>query len=136
MADDGSHRDADSLADYRGRPQNDESTIEAEMRGLQSLNDSGIDAQLVREVLNSDQLIKAMSEDSTIARLITHATKRLDDCCKIWQQETNPSSDVGLNAHREARAARVLINWIDEVLATGGVAEKLMEEADNHDEET
>lgn len=120
---------ADPLDGYRGKPHlSDDEAIEAEVRAIHSLNESDLDVDLVRDVLRSDQLVAAMQKDKPLGRLVTFATMRLDECSKVWQQQADPTSNAAMNAHREARAARLLIDWIEKVLNEGAQAEKLLNE--------
>jgi len=124
----------DQLEGFRGRQISPEEQLEDDVRDLHNL-ESEIDEQLVREVLKSDQLIAAMQGDSVLGRLVTMITKRIDDCAKVWSSQQDPTSMAALNAHREARAARLLIDWIEMTINSGSTAETQLHEADRHDQE-
>lgn len=124
----------DALDGFRGRPAN---ASEEEAQAQEYLDHSNsheynpmIDMALVREVLNSDALLVAMKDDTALAMLVTYATGRLDTCSKVWQISPDPTSKEVLIAHREARAARLLIDWIEHVLKNGEIAEQQINEAD------
>lgn len=115
----------DPLNGYRGRPQlSAEELVEDEVRAFQALKHEGVDMGLVADLLSADELVEALDGDRPMARLVTHATQRLDACAKIWAASTDPTSTDCMNAHREARAARVLIDWIENVMITGQNAER------------
>jgi len=122
------------LDGFRGRDITPEEQLEDDMRDLHDL-DSEIDVQLVREVLKSDQLVTAMQGDRVVARLVTMVTQRIDDCAKVWSTQQDPTSIAALNAHREARAARLLIDWIEKTINSGSTAETQLHEADRYDQE-
>ena len=125
--------ETDNLSGYRSREGAGDDEIEAEVRALHSLENDGIDVSLVRDVIRSDELVKAMQGNRVVGRLVTYATERLDECSKAWQQMADPNSVAGLNAHREARAARLLIDWIEQQLKIGSQAEKQLHEAENYE---
>jgi hypothetical protein len=105
--------------------------VEAEVRALHGLDDEGVDLALIREVLKSDQLSRALAGDTVLSRLVTQVTDRLDEASKIWQTEANPSSARALKAHSDARACRILIDWIEYELNMGQTAEKILERGDD-----
>lgn len=123
----------DPLEGFRGR-NHDDAEIDVELRALRNLHEEGIDVELVREVLRSDELMTAMKESRPMARLVTLATRKLDDAAKLWSMQLDPTSAVALNAHREARAARTLIDWIEETITMGAQASKQLE-AEEYDDE-
>lgn len=125
----------DPLEGYKGPAHSEEEKIEAEVRALHGLNEAGIDVDMVREVMQSDELIKAMTGDRPMARLVTMITKRMDECFKLWTMVADPTGKEALLAHREARAGRLLLDWIQVVTNTGEQSAKLLNEAEDYDEE-
>ena len=117
----------DPLEGYRGVERSPDERIEDEVRIIHRLNEDGIDIELVREVVKADQLIEAMKGDKVLARLVTHVTTKMDEASKQWSACSDPRSDQAVRLHAEARAARMVIDWIQYVLETGAQAQKQME---------
>ena len=117
----------DALDGFRGRAAlSDDELMEDEIRAFQELRHGGVDMELVGDVLRADELVKALNGDRPLARLVTYATQRLDECSKVWQASADPASVTCLNAHREARAARILIDWIENEINVGRNAERVL----------
>lgn len=109
--------------------------MEQEVNAFRSLANTDLNVELLREVLRSDQLVKDLSnESSTIKHLVNHVTEALDAAHGAWSQNPDPTSTEALNAHRDARAARLLIDWIQTTIHAGAMAEEtLSEEAMTND---
>lgn len=119
----------DPLDGFRGRPERDAyEALEGEVNAFRSLANNDINMQLVSEVLRADQLIVDLKNESgSMKRLVTFVAAKLDQSCKEWQEEQNPKSERAINAHTEARAARILFNWIQDTIQTGQHAEALIQ---------
>jgi hypothetical protein len=126
-----------NLDGYRGpRTKDTYEAMEGELRALQALARNDPDADLIREVLKADELVRALNNNPAMMAITAYATRELDAACMAWQMEADPASQVALDAHRNARAARMLINWIDETIRGGQQAEAQLEEADRDERET
>lgn len=127
----------DPLDGYRSREHRTlEEQQEDELRALHRLeNDSGVDEELVREIIRSDNLIKAMAEDKTLGKLVTYVTERLDTMTKLWSTSAIPTSPPCLAAHTEARACRLVIDWVQEIISNGDIAQQQLE-ANEYESET
>ena len=126
----------DPLEGYKGPAHSEEEQLEAEVRALHGLNEAGIDVDMVRDVMKSDELLKAMVGDRPMGRLVTMVTVRMDECFKVWTLSADPTSKEALLAHREARAGRLLLDWIQDVTNTGEQSAKILNEAEDYDQET
>lgn len=126
----------DPLEGYRGRPSQDAySELESEVNAFRSLANNDINLLLVQQVMKSDKLLADLNnESSTLKRLVTYVVGRIDESFKIWQLESDPTSDKALTAHRDVVAARLLIDWIGGEIDVGRQAEELLEgEADEQE---
>lgn len=124
------------LDGYRSRERTQEELLQDQTSALHMLSDEGIDPELVREVIRSDQLVAAMQTDKVLGRLVTYVTTRLDECSKAWSSLKNPRDDEAMTLHTEARACRVLIDWIEFVLTSGAQATKQLEAEEEYEQET
>lgn len=121
---------ADPLAGYRGRvdsPSDDE-FVEQEIRSIHEWAEHDVDVEAMRDVIRMDDLIAQLKdESSTMRRLVEYVTKRLDECSAVWQLATDPAGVDALDAHRSARAARLVLDWIQMTIEQGRQAERQLE---------
>lgn len=123
--------EADPLDGYRGRSPDSDSLTDEILQFRQTLNDD-VDLDAMREVIRSDELIQELKgESNTVRRLVDYATRQLDEACMVWQSDANPTSMASLNAHRNARAARLLLNWIQYTMEAGAQSERQLETEGN-----
>ena len=108
---------------------------EEELRVLHRMNEEEIDPNLVRDVLKSDQLLAAMQDDKVLGRLVTYVTFRMDEVQKAWSACKDPRSDEAIQLHTDARACRLLIDWIQYVLGSGETAATQLEAEETHERE-
>ena len=123
---------SDPLDGYRGRPTLGEyEALEEEVRAFREFADSDIDIECLADVLKKDNLLKELKdESSTLKRLVTHAYKVMDNATKRWQFEGDPKSVAAVNAHGDARAARLVIDWIETQIEIGNQSERQLEAED------
>lgn len=119
----------DPLDGYRGRPEFDsEEQLESEIRSIHEGMDNEVDLAAMREVIRMDDLIRELNnESSTMRRLVDYVTKKMDDCSQAWQCESDPTSSAALNAHRDIRAARLVLDWVQMTVEHGTQAERQLE---------
>lgn len=125
---------ADPLDGYRGRPEHSiEEQFESEIRTIHEGMDDEVDLAAMREIIRMDELIAELNNDSsTMRRLVAHVTQKLDECSQAWQLEPDPTCDKAVNAHRDARAARLVLDWIQMIYERGKQAERQLE-VDTHE---
>jgi hypothetical protein len=104
----------DPLKGYRSKHSDHEySELEKEVQDFRTLADTELNTELLRDVLRSDELLAELKDStSTIKRLANHVTQVLDESCRIWYTESDPQSDTARDAHGNARAARLLLDWL------------------------
>ena len=131
-----SQNEKDPLDGYRRVERTPLERQEDELNALHRIeNESGVDEALVREVIRSDNLIKAMAADKTLGKLVTGVTERLDAMTKVWSTSSLPTTPTCLAAHTEARACRLVIDWIEEIINNGAMAQQQLE-AEPYESET
>lgn len=120
----------DPLEGYRGSPQRSADTeLEDSQAFVDSLRNSELNTELLRAVVVGDDLERELLEDSSsMRRLVNMLVQKIDDATKVWQSEGDPASVRALNAHRDARAARLVITWIEEIMKTAEMSEKQLEQ--------
>jgi hypothetical protein len=117
----------DPLDGYRGRqPLTDDEMANDEMLAFQQVREKGVETDLIADVLKADELVMALKSDTVMARVATHAAKRIDTCQQQWTACADPTCERCLNAHREARAARIIIDWIQSEINVGRNAERVV----------
>lgn len=118
----------DNLDGYRGRNTSADELIENEVRAIHEWMDNDIDVEAMRDIIRMDDLIAELKdESSTIRRLVDYVTQRLDECCLEWQLASDPTGVDAVDAHRSARAARLVLNWIQMMIEQGRQAERQLE---------
>jgi len=120
--------DDDPLDGYRGRMLSEYESVENEVRQFHSMMASDVDLSAMRDVIRADDLIRELNnESSTFKRLVAAATAKLDEACLRWQSEPDPHSVAAVNAHGDARAARLLLNWVQQTIEIGAQSEKQLQ---------
>jgi hypothetical protein len=115
----------DPLDGYRGRTEDAYELMEDEVRALHSLASSDVDLGLLQDVLKMDDLVGDLkNESSTLKRLCTFASVQIGEACAAWVQSSDPTSASIIALHRNARAARLLLDWVSEQMDVGAAAEE------------
>lgn len=118
----------DNLDGYRGRTQSADELIENEVRAIHEWMDNDVDVEAMRDIIRMDDLIAELNdESSTIRRLADYVTKKLDECSAVWQLASDPTGVDAVDAHRSARAARLVLDWIQMTIEQGKQAERQLE---------
>lgn len=119
----------DALDGYRGQPErSEEEYVEGEVRAIHEWAEHDVDIESMRDVIRMDDLLRELKdESSTVRRLVDHVTKRIDECSIAWQLAADPTGLDAVNAHRDARAARLVLDWIQTTIDQGEQAERQLE---------
>ena len=134
-----SPQDNDPLDGFRGREMQAGDALIEEVLAYRELAATDLDKTLLALVLKRDQLERALQNESgSMVALVNMVLAKLDDACKVWQQEGDPTSVAARTAHLNARAARLVIDWVQEVMDQGQQAQDMMmmqeeEEGDLHE---
>lgn len=122
----------DPLDGFRARTPVDDQNEEL-VRSIRGLSENGIDYQSISNVIAADDLINALHEDTTLAKLVSHCAVVINTHAFAWTVSNEPEK---MDAqHLEARAARMVIAWIEQIEQTGKVAEQLIEQQDIEDDD-
>lgn len=121
----------DPLDGFRARTEEDDANEEM-VRGIRGLAEAGIDYKSIGDIVQSNDLVRALGEDKTLAKLVDHAAKIIKENTYLWSLADNPRTTDGL--HLQTRAARIVISWVQSIVQTGEVAEQLIEQQELSDE--
>lgn len=122
----------DPLEGFRPRTEEDDAN-EKMVRGIRGLANRGIDYTTMSDVVASQNLMDALKEDTTLAKLVTYCAEVLKTNTYAWTRSNDPASMVG--AHLECRAARMVIDWVESIEQSGMVAEQLISQQDTDNDE-
>ena len=116
----------DPLDGFRGSGLSDRyQQLEEELLAFRSLAVDDENVELLRDILKKDQIIAELKNESgPFRRLATHAYNVLDHARSRWIEMEDPTSVEAINAHRDARAARLVIDWIGHQIEIGKAAEE------------
>lgn len=118
----------DSLEGFRRERRDGYDELEDELRAFRSLAVDDEDMGLLQEVLKKNAVVAALrQQDAPFRRLATHAAQVLDHAQKRWVENPDPRSDKAINAHHDARAARLVLDWIADQIEVGEEAERRLE---------
>lgn len=121
----------DPLEGYRPRTEEDEAN-ERMVRGIRGLADRGIDYNTMADVVASQNLMDALKADTTLSKLVTYCAAVIKANTYAWTRSNEP--DKMAKQHLEARAARLVIDWVESIEQNGMVAEQLIKQQDTEDE--
>lgn len=120
-------KEADPLDGFRGRQEDAYEKMEEEVRAWRSVANNDIDLELLQDVVRCDNLIEELKdESSTLQRLCTHAAVEIGEACKAWVEADDPAKPAVVALHRNARAARLLLNWVEQQIRIGKESEHQM----------
>ena len=119
--------EADRLEGYRARTDEDDAN-EALVRSIRGLSENGIDRYAIADVVASQDLIDALNKDTILAKLVSFCAMILKERMYSWSMSNEPEKMQ--SEHLEARAARLVISWIESIKQTGEVAQQLIEQQD------
>ena len=117
----------DKLDGYRARTQDDEEN-EVIVRSIRGLSEKGIDYHSIAEVIQSEDLVRAISEDTPLAKLVNFCAGIIKENTYQWSMVDDPSTVN--NLHLQTRAARMVIAWTESILDTGKVAVQQIQQQD------
>ena len=121
----------DPLEGYKPRTEVDEAN-EAFVRDIHAYADRGIDYASMADIRASQNLIDALKEDTVLAKLVTHCANVIQSHSYEWTCSNEPDTLKG--KHLEARAARLVIAWVEAIETDGYVAEQLIKQQDTNHE--
>ena len=122
----------DPLEGYRPRTEEDDEN-ERMVRSIRGLADRGIDYTTMSDVVASQNLMDALKSDSTLSKLVTFCAEVIKAHTYAWTRSSAPEQMA--EAHLEARAARMVIDWVESIEQSGMVAEQLIKQQDTEDNE-
>ena len=117
----------DPLDGFRARTDQDDQNEEF-VRSVRGLSAKGISVPDIALVIDRDEVIKAINEDTILRRLVNKCTEILKVNAYQWSMSNTPDETKEL--HLESRAARMVIDWLEGVILEGDVAEKLIAQDD------
>lgn len=119
---------ADPLDGFRGRDDGNYEQMEEELLSFRALSQDDADFELLRNIIKHDAIMEALQQEgSAFQRLATHAVRCLDVARKDYEAAGNPHSDEAIDAHLRARAARLVVDWIETELEAGRQATQQVE---------
>ena len=123
----------DNLDGFRGRDTDltpDEEILEA-VHGLRA-ND--IDRGTIRDYVKSQEIREALIENTPFMELVAHCVRVIEGTTYLWTAADDPMTNEMKELHGRARAARMVMAWIEQVLSSGKVAEQSLDqqEAEEH----
>ena len=124
----------DPLDGFRGRAEDDLSEQERIVKAVQGLHTQGVDFDLVREVVKSQQLNDEIERGGTLALLIHECSEKLQAAMVAWSMCDDPGSDEMRERHLEARSARIVLDWANQIATNGETAMRQIEMEEQRDE--
>jgi uncharacterized protein (DUF2336 family) len=93
-----------------------------------ALAEDDVDVANLQLVLKKNKLVEELAQQSSpLRRLVSHAQRVLDDAARRWVEQGDPRHEQAVLAHRDARAARLVIDWVAEQIDIGKQAEMQLE---------
>jgi hypothetical protein len=123
----------DHLEGFRPRTDQDDEN-ERLVRSIRGLSEQGIDHYAISDVIASQDILDAINGDTILAKLVTHCAEVLKVNMYRWSVSNEPGKMQ--KEHLDARAARMVVDWIESIKQTGEVAQQIIEQQDEttHDE--
>jgi hypothetical protein len=118
----------DPLDGFRSSGSDRYAQLEEELLAFRSLAVDDENVELLRDILKKDEIMAALKETGgPFRRIATHAYNVFDQAKTRWVECDDPTSVEALNAHRDARAARLVIDWIAHQIEIGQQAQEQVE---------
>lgn len=119
----------DPLEGYRRISNEEFDDLTREVNLYRSLAEDDEDRMNLSLVMKRNRLQEALrDESSALRRLVNHVDRVLTDAQSRWLEVSDPRSQQALDAHRDARAARLVIDWIEDQISIGNQAERQLED--------
>jgi len=116
--------EADPLDGFRRVPNEEFDELERELLAYRGLAQTDDDLANLSYVLKRNSLLNELEKQSSpLRRLVAHATQVMDAAFHDWVESADPESGQAMDSHRNARAARLVIDWVEEQIAVGNQAE-------------
>ena len=120
----------DPLDGFRRIANSDYDALEQELGAFRALAHDEEDLQALSLVLKRDALLRSLNEEAgPLRRLAAHATRVYEEACQRWVECEEAIHPVAIGAHNDARAARLVIDWIENEISTGNQAARQLESA-------
>jgi hypothetical protein len=117
----------DPLAGYRRTPDEYEE-LEQELSAFRSIAANEVNVTLLRSVILKDELQQELKDASSpLCHLVTHAVSVYEAAQQDWVAEDRTDTDKAVAAHANARAARLVIDWVTEQIEIGKQAQQELE---------
>ena len=124
---------ADPLDGYRANLDMDAiRALEDEVMAYRGLAEDDIDTAALQAVMKKNALMNDLTGESTpLKRLVTHCYMVMEDATNRWVEVSDPKSESAVNAHHDARAARLVLDWVGDQITVGKQAEVQLEAESN-----
>ena len=118
---------SDPLAGYRRTPE-EYDELEQELHAFRKIATTEVNVSLVRSVMYKDELKRELlNASSPLRRLADHACAVYEMAQQDWVGEDTPDTEKAVAAHANARAARLVTDWISEQIEIGKQAQHELE---------
>ena len=118
----------DPLDGFRRIANDEYDALENEVMAFRALAEDDEDLENLAYVLKRNKLLDELAKQSSvIRRLAAHANRVMEEACGRWMEVSDPRHQQAVDAHRDARAARLVIDWIEDQISAGNQAERQLE---------
>lgn len=118
---------ADPLEGYRRSP-GEYNAMEEELLAYRQVAATDVNVDNLRSVILKDEIRNELRDASApFARLVAHAISVYEAAQSDWVAEDQPDTDKARAAHSNARAARLVMDWVAEQIERGQQAQQELE---------
>jgi hypothetical protein len=118
---------SDPLDGYRRTP-DEYAELESELRAFRQIAANEVNVENLRSVILKDEIKNELRNgSSTFARLVSHAVAVYEVAQSEWVAEDRTDTDKARAAHANARAARLVMDWVATQIETGEQAQRELE---------
>ena len=127
---------AGNLDGIRGaRTVHSDEIVEQMYTEINSLKGLGFNELLIRDVVLASELREVLGTDALVSRLILRCEETLAGAQNEWAACLDPGSAEMRKIHIEAKAAQMVVQWTQEILVAGRIAEQTMSHEEDNDNE-
>lgn len=102
--------------------------MEEELRAFRHIAASPVNVENLRSVILKDEIKSELRDGSTpLSRLVAHAVAVYEVAQSEWVGEDKTDTDKARAAHANARAARLVMDWIAQQIEIGEQAQQELE---------
>lgn len=117
----------DPLEGYRRTPDEYEE-LESELQAFRTIAANEVNLDALRSVIFKDSLRSELRDESTaLHALVAHAISVYEVAQQEWVGEDTTNSDKAVAAHANARAARLVMDWVADQIEIGRQAQRELE---------